>query len=73
MENTSREGHMRSSIDPDPHPPHAFTHSYSTPSNVAPTIVVVDELEGFEPKQDAIVYVITSPSSSSSIGDEFDD
>ena len=63
---------MRAPVEPDPRPPCAFTHSTSTPASVAPTAAIVDDLEGFEPKPDAIAYVIASPGSSSSSGAEFD-
>ena len=63
---------MQAPVQPNPRPPHAFTHSASTSSSVAPTAAIVDDLEGFEPEPDAIAYVIVSPGSSSSSGAEFD-
>ena len=63
---------MRAPVQPNPCPPRAFTHSASTPASVAPTAPIVDDLERFEPEPDAIAYVIASPGSSSSNGDEFD-
>ena len=63
---------MWAPVQSDPHPPHAFMHSTSTPASVSPTATIVDDLEGFEPEPDAIAYVIASPGSSSSSGDEFD-
>ena len=64
---------MQAPVQPDPHPPRAFTHSSSTSASVAPTTAFVDDLEGFEPDPDAIAYIIASPGSSSSSGAEFDD
>ena len=62
---------MRAPVQPDPHPPRAFTHSASTSSSVAPTAAFVDDPEGFEPDPDAIAYVIASLGFSSSGGAEF--
>ena len=50
------EEQMRAPVHLDPRPPHAFTNSAS----VAPTVAIVDDLEGFEPEPDAIAYVIAS-------------
>ena len=63
---------MQAPVQPDPRPPRAFTHSASTSASVASTAAIVDDLEGFELEPDAIAYVIASPDSSSSSGDEFD-
>ena len=63
---------MWAPVQPDLHPPRAFTHLASTPASVTPTATFVDDLEGFEPDPDAIAYVIASPGSSSSSGAEFD-
>ena len=63
---------MWAPIQPDPRPPRAFTHSTSTPTSVAPTTTIVDDFVGFKSEPDAIAYVIASPDSSSSSGDEFD-
>ena len=63
---------MRALVQPDPCPPHTFTHSASTPTSVAPSAAIVDDLEGFEPEPDAIAYIIASLGSSSRSGDEFD-
>ena len=59
---------MQAPVQPNPRPPRAFTHLASTPTSVAPTAAIVDDLEGFEPEPDAIA----SLGSSSSSGDEFD-
>ena len=64
---------MQAPVQPDPRPPHAFRHSASTSSSVAPTATIVDDLEGFEPEPDAIAFVIASPCFSSISSDEFDD
>ena len=72
MAGTSREGQMQAYVEPDPRPPRAFTHSASTPTSVAPTAAIVDDLERFEPEPDAIAYVIVSPGSSFSSGAKFD-
>lgn len=73
MASTRREGQMHALVEPDPCPPRTFTHSASNPASVAPTASIVDDLEGFKPKPNAIAYVIASLSSSSSSDDEFDD